>query len=237
MAGKPAEGMEYARNGMRLDPLNPGRHLVRIGLAHFCMGEWQEAVTAIEKALKLNPELIFFGTILGSAYSHLGRDTEAKAAYHAYFERPPFDMFLWPFRDRRVSDSFLEGLQKAGVPAVRIEWSRVYQVSTEDQLTGDDLKAFYYPSATTGYDQGGRDWVLEIVKDGTATFRMSTLPGGRDTGRSWLEGDMLWLQFQKHYFGTAYCSTIFKNPKGTSEGKNEYISFNDVWPTRFSRVR
>jgi TolB-like protein len=237
MAGKPAEGIEYAKNGMRLDPLNPGRHLVRIGLAHFCMDEWQQAVTAIGKALKLNPELVLFGTILGSAYSHLGRDTEAKAAYHAYFERPPFDLFLWPFRDRRVSDSFLEGLQKAGVPAIRIEWSRIYQVSTEDQLTGSDLKAFYYPSKTTGYAQGGMDWTLDIAKDGTAIFEERTLPGGKDTGKSWLKDDRLWLQFQEYYSGKAYCNTIFRNPKGTPEGKNEYISFNDVWPTRFSRIR
>ena len=237
MAGKPVEGMECAKNAMRLDPLNPGRHLVRIGLAYFCMGEWQEAVTAIEKAMKVNPELVLFGTILGSAYAHLGRDTEAKAAYQAYFERPYFDMYIWPFRDRRVSDSFLEGLQKAGVPAIRIEWSRIYQVSTEDQLTGPDLRAFYYSSKTTGYSQGGMDWTLEIAKDGTAIFEERTLPGGKDTGKSWLEDDKLWLQFQKYYSGKAYCSTIFRNPKGTPEGKNEYISFNDVWPTRFSRIR
>ena len=37
MSGKPAEGMEYAKSGMRLDPLNPARYLARIGLAHFCM--------------------------------------------------------------------------------------------------------------------------------------------------------------------------------------------------------
>ena len=237
MSGRPTEGKEYAKSGMRLDPLNPARHLIRIGLAHFCMGKWQEAATAIEKALKLNPELLFFGTILASAYAHLGRDEEAKAAYQANLDRRWFDMYFWPFKDRRVSDSFLEGLLKAGVPAIRIEWSKVYQVSEEDQFTGDALRAFYYPSTITGYSQGGMEWTLEIAKDGRATLREPTLPGGVDTGRSWLEGDKLWLQFQKYYFGTAYCSTTFRNPTGTPEGKNEFISFNDVFTTRFSRVR
>jgi adenylate cyclase len=237
MAGRPAEGLEYAKSGMRLDPLNPARHLVRIGLAHFCMGEWQETVTATEKALKLNPELQFFGIILASAYAQLGRDEEAKAAYQAYCIRPPFDMYFWPFKDRRVSDSFLEGLLKAGVPPSRLEWSKIYQVSKENQLTGDQLRAFYYPSTTAGYSQGGMDWSLKIAKDGTVTRREPLRPGVEDTGKSWVEGDKLWFQFQKHYFGIAYCTTTFRNPGGTPEGKNEHIGFNDVFTTRFSRVR
>jgi tetratricopeptide (TPR) repeat protein len=237
MAGRPAEGLEYAKSGMRLDPLNPARHLVRIGLAHFCMGEWQEAITATERALKLNPDLQFLGILLASAYGQSGRDEEAKVAGQLYCMRPPFDMYFWPFKDLRVSDSFLEGLLKAGVPATRLEWSKIYQVSKENQLTGDQLRAFYYPSKTTGYFQSGRDWSLEIAKDGAATFRDSRLPEGVDKGKSWVENDKLWLQFQNYYFGTAYCTTTFKNPRGTLEGKNEYVGFNDVFTTRFSRVR
>jgi len=238
MSGRSAEGMEYAKRGMRLDPLNPARHLVRIGLAHFCIGEWQEAATAIEKALKLNPELWLFGSILASAYVHLGRNEEAKAAYKAYvYPDPHFQMYYWPFKDRRVADSFLTGLIKAGLEDSRIEPSKDCLVSKEYQLTGGDLRAFYYPSTTAGYWRGGWDWSLEITKDGTATLRSSQFPKGVDTGRSWLEGDKLWLQFQKYYFGTAYCSTIFRNPRGTPEGKNQYISFDDVWMTKFSRVR
>jgi hypothetical protein len=201
------------------------------------MGEWQETVTATEKALKLNPELQFFGIILASAYAQLGRDEEAKAACQAYCIRPPFDMYFWPFKDRRVSDSFLEGLLKAGVSPIRLEWSKVYQVSKEDQLTGDQLRAFYFPSTTAGYSQGGMDWSLEIAKDGTVTRREPLRPGVEDTGKSWVEGDKLWFQFQKHYFGIAYCATTFRNPGGTPEGKSEYIGFNDVFTTRFSRVR
>ena len=237
MAGRPAEGLEYAKSGMRLDPLNPARHLVRIGLAHFCMGEWQEAITATERALKLNPDLQLFGILLASAFGQSGRDEEAKAACQVYCMRPPFDMYFWPFKDLPVSDTFLEGLLKAGVSPTRLDWSKVYQVSKENQLTGDQLRAFYYPSTTTGYLQSGRDWSLEIAKDGTATFRDSRLPGGVDKGKSWVENDKLWLQFQNYYFGIAYCTTTFRNPKGTPEGQNEYIGFNDVWPTRFSRVR
>ena len=51
-----------------------------MGLAYFCLGEWEEAVTAAEKALKLNPETFTAAGYLAAVYAHLGRDKEAKAA-------------------------------------------------------------------------------------------------------------------------------------------------------------
>jgi hypothetical protein len=111
-------------------------------------------------------------------------------------------------------------------------------VSKEDQLTGDDLRAFYFPSTTTGYTGVIRgEWTLEIAKDGTAILRSTAFFGEVDTGRSWLEGDKLWLQFKKYYDGIAYCSTTFRNPTGTPDVKNEYISFTDVGTILFSKAR
>jgi adenylate cyclase len=234
-SGRPAEGMEHAKMAMQLDPLNPARYLTRIGFAHFCMGEWQEAVTAIEKGLKLNP-MAQAGSpgVLAAAYSHLGRNEEATAPFQAFMQHTMggIPMYFWPFKDQRVEDSFVEGVIKAGFS--RGKFVSIH-VSKEDQVTGDDLRAFYFPSTTTGYFSQGAEWTLEIAKDGTAILRSSVVPGGVDSGRSWMEGDKLWLQFQKHNHGIAYCSTTFKNPTGTPEGKNEYISFNDVWYTKFSR--
>jgi TolB-like protein len=237
MSGRPAEGMEYAKSGMRLDPNNPARYLARIGIAHFCMGEYEEAATAIERALKQNPEIFREGTILASAYAHLGRNEEAKAACQTYTYRPHFHIYYWPFKDRGVANSFLKGLLKAGVEESRIEMAKDYLFTKDEQLTGDDLRAFYYPSTTAGYSLQGLDWSLEIAKDGNVTIRSPEAPGGMDKGRSWLEGDKLWLQFQNYNHGIAYCSTTFRNPTGTLEGKNQYISFNDVWYSRFSRTQ
>ena len=239
-SGRPTEGMEYAKSGMRLDPLNPARYLAYMGYAHFCMGEWQEAIVAIEKALKLNPD-VSVGTalILAAAYSHLGLTEEAKAAYQAYCQRvgnAGVPLFRWPFKDRPVENSFVEGLIKAGAPS-RLLVS--IHVSKEDRLTGDDLRALYFPSMTTGRarDGDGAEWSLEIAKDGTAVLRSPRLTGGVDTGRSWVEGDKLWLQFHNYYYGVAHCSSTFRNPRGTPEGKDQYISFTDVYYTKFSRVQ
>jgi hypothetical protein len=239
-SGRPKEGIEYVKSAMKLDPLNPARYLEHIGLAHLCMGEWQEAAAACEKAMELNPDIFRAATILASAYAHLGRIEKAEAALQAFQARlgtmHAGRPYYWPFKDRRVDGSFFEGLIKAGAPNRSLD--RMH-VSKEDQLTRDDLMAVFYPSTTTGFTgsaYGGSFFSQEIAKDGTVTLRPSGL-GELDTGRSWLEGDTVCFQFQKAFSGMAYCSTIFRNPRGTPEAKNEYVGFNDVGWIRFSRIQ
>jgi tetratricopeptide (TPR) repeat protein len=234
--------MEYAKSGMRLDPLNPAAYLVRMGLAHLCMGEWKEAVEVTEKALKLRPELRGLGvSVLSSAYAHLGRYEEAKAALETYSANKvssfgPAEplMYALPFKDRETAESFLENLKKAGLIKPGPEY---IHVSREDQVTGKDLKAFYYPSKITGYSADGSQRSQEFAENGTVIFRAPGLPGGVDTGKSWLQGDKIWLQFQNYMSGMPYCRTTFKNPRGTPEQKNEYVSYSDVQLIKFSRMQ
>jgi TolB-like protein len=233
-SGRPREAIEHLKKAMKLDPQNPAPYLARIGLAHFCRGEWQEAATASEKAMKINPDMTIPPAVLASAYAHLGLIVEAKAAYGAFYQRvgAASPRYFWPFKDRGSDDSFFEGLIEAGASSGKLP---SIHVSEKDQLTGDELRAFYFPSTTTGYFSQGADWTLEIGEDGTAILTTSGLPGGMDRGRSWLEANKLWLHFPNYNYGIAYCSTTFRNPAGTPEAKNEYISFNDVWFSKFSR--
>lgn len=233
MSGRPREGIEHAKMAMRLDPLNPARYLGHIGIAHFCMSEWREAADVIEKALNLNPELGPPTAVLASAYAHLGCDEEAKAASYAYYRKVPYwQMHFWPFRDLQVEEYFVEGLVKAGFSSGKLV---SVHVSKEDQVVGDDLTALFFPAKFTGSVPS--DWSLEVTKDGTATLRAPFITKGLDTGRVWLEGDKLWFQYQNFWYGMGYCNTVFKNPKGTPERKDEYIRFNDLYYSRFSRAR
>jgi TolB-like protein len=115
-SGRPKEGMEYVKSAMKLDPLNPARYLERIGFAHICMGEWQEAVTACEKAMELNPDIFAPAIVLAVACAHLGLIEKAEVALRAYQERLGGDIrpYFFPFKDRQVEDSFFEGLRGQG---------------------------------------------------------------------------------------------------------------------------
>jgi len=128
----------------------------------------------------------------------------------------------------------VENLKKSGLSEPGPEY---IHVSREDQITGKDIKAFYYPCKITGYGPTGLQWSQEFAENGTVTFRAQGLPGGVDTGKSWLQGDRIWLQFQNYMSGMPYCRTSFKNPRGTPEQKNEYASFSDVQLIKFSRAQ
>jgi len=241
-SGRPAEGMKYAKSYMRLGPHNLGGYLGLMGVAHFCLGEWQEAVTAMEEVLKLNPGLPAPAEVLASAYAHLGRDDEAKATAQTFrrgspvpYMPPRQHMFFWPFKDRGVADSFVEGLKKAHLLDAGPEY---VHVSREDQLTGDNLKAFFFPSTIAGFGSDGSPWSFETTKDGKMIPRSPAVPGGVvDTGKRWIEGDKVWTQYRSQYSGMPICSTVFRNQKGTPEGKDEYFSFSDITMIPFSRVK
>jgi TolB-like protein/Tfp pilus assembly protein PilF len=241
MTGRPAEAIEHAERAMRLDPVNPDRFLFNIGVAHFCLGNMEEAASLNEKMLKTNPEWIGATTVLASTYAHLGRNEQARAAFETYrmgLGNLPLTlanvMFHWPFKEKRFAELFAEGLIKAGMPG-RI--SDYIHVAKKDQLTGDELREFFYPSTIIGFGPGGSQWSSDFEKDGTVTLRAPYVPGGEDTGRSWLVDDKLWISYPKYTFGMAYARTTFKNPGGTPEQKNEYVSFTDIGIATFSRAR
>jgi hypothetical protein len=143
-------------------------------------------------------------------------------------------MYIWNFNDRAVADSFISGLKKAGALDPGPDY--IY-VSKEDQVTGDDLKALFFPSTTTGFARNGALWSQENSKEGRAIIHAPFVRGGMDTGRIWIEGDKIWQQFEQLSYGMPYCGVVFKNPKGTPEEKNEYIAFEDLYPSIFSRLK
>jgi len=242
--GKPKEAVDFANRAMRLDPQNPAHYLYIIGMAQFCMGRLEEAATFGEKALKLNPEYVGMAALLAAAYGQLGREREARAALDAYLKGwvAPFSPSLWPFmysypfKDRPVADRFAQGLLKAGLPG---QLSGYYHASKQNQLTGEKMKALLFGSTITGIFPGGQQWGWETDKEGQLIYRGSDEGGKRliDGGRIWIDGDMGYNQYQKAFGGFEWCWTVFKNPNGTPESKDEYFFASDIGGVPFSPVR
>ena len=66
----------------------------------------------------------------------------------------------------------------------------------------------------------GEQWWVERSKDGKAQIRSAKQS---DTGKSWIEDDMLCDQWDNFYEGLKDCWVIYRNPEGTPEGKDEYL--------------
>jgi tetratricopeptide (TPR) repeat protein len=224
---------------MRLDPHNPSRYFALLGMAHFCRGELAEAAALSEKALRLNPENVGMGLQLAAFYGLLGRDQEAQAALESVTKklrigRLEWIMFGYPFAERAVADRYAEGLRKAGVSG---RPSGYLPALKENQLTGEEIRALLFGSRITEMitlETLGMSFEVEFKKNGETTLRDAN---SSDSGKSRIEGDMICTQCQKRWWGLENCATVFRNPLGTLEGKDEYFFESDIGFLTFSPLR
>jgi TolB-like protein/class 3 adenylate cyclase/Flp pilus assembly protein TadD len=240
MAGRPREAIEYINRGMRLDPQNPSRYLALLGMAHFCLGELAEATALSEEALRLNPENVGIGVQLAAFYGLLGRNQEARATLETVGKklfiavRLHVIMFGYPFRDRAVADRYLDGLLKAGVTVQPPGYLPAFQ---ENQSTGEEIRALLFGSRITATAYPGRAGLrseIDFKKNGEFTWRGAS---SSDIGKSRIEGDLICTQYQKNWWGLEDCATVFRNPSGTPEGRDEYFFVSDIGFLTFSPVR
>ena len=238
-SGRPKEAVDFINRALRLDPHNPARPLGFLGAAQFCMGNLDEAANLVEKRIQLHPESTGAAGWLVATYGLLGRDKDARAALDIYKKGKPGEpniretMYSFPFRDRVVADRFAEGLSRAGVKGRPGGYFPAYK---ENQLTGQEIRSLLFGSAITGISPDGQQWWVDRNKNGDISYREEG-PGSADTGKSWIEGDTICQQFRKRWQGLEFCSTVFRNPKGTFEDKDEYFLCRDFGFSPFSVVR
>jgi TolB-like protein len=224
---RPEEAITSAKRAMLLDPRNIAFPLGLQGQAHFCMEQFDEAATLMERALKLNPDRTGFASTLAAAYAHLGRNQEARSGLDIY-TKPwliPANlqkvMYFFPFKNPKDADRFADGLLKAGLPG---EPSGYYKVLEENRLTGEEIKALFFGHTQTGL-LAGRPWSIRRTRDGKAALLLDSKVIAN--GKSWIEGDLLCHQWEKRYEGLKFYISVFHNPEGTSQKKNEYILITD----------
>jgi TolB-like protein/class 3 adenylate cyclase/rhodanese-related sulfurtransferase/Flp pilus assembly protein TadD len=123
--GRAAEGLDFIKKAMRLDPQSD--YLYRLGEAQFHLERYDEAAATMLRATKLNPDDGWNYFLLAATYGHLGHEQEAKSAiirfnktYHdpTDKQRPLTlaDLDTWIFKEPANRDRLKEGLRKAGVP-------------------------------------------------------------------------------------------------------------------------
>jgi hypothetical protein len=160
-------------------------------------------------------------------------------------------LFIQPFRDRAVGDRYAEGLLRAGFAPAKISGG-YFPAFKENQLTEEEIKSLLLGSRITGIDWDSQQWWVDRKKSGEITWRGPTLKDqitqkiisaptlagpNSDRGTSRIEGDMICTQFQKRLWGLEYCGTVFRNPRGTREGKDEYFFCNDIGFEPFTLVK
>jgi TolB-like protein/class 3 adenylate cyclase/rhodanese-related sulfurtransferase len=83
LADRPAEGLTFIQDAMRLDPYYPPNYLTILGAAQFGLENYEEALITFERAVKRNPESEMSLIYLAATYGHLGRMREAEDTIEA----------------------------------------------------------------------------------------------------------------------------------------------------------
>jgi len=240
--GKTNRAVELINNGMRLDPHNIAQPLYLLGLVHFARGQFKEAVSMIERALKHNPKLPRSVPILPAALAHLGQELKAQTALENWKKAGILNfnflsiMFNFPFQDPEVLELLAVGIRMAGLPAVDFKF---YNILLKNMLDEKEIRELIFGRKVAArWAQSSIPFWLERSEDGKAT--LSPIPGEIakhfDSGRSWVEDDMLCDQWQIQISGLKHCMSVFRNPEGTHEMKNEYIAVSDFGFQLFSPV-
>jgi adenylate cyclase len=246
LSGRPQEGREYLDAARRVDPKWMTWHHFLGGLAEFSMGRYAEAAAYLEK---LEPERgatsywDFWSDYSGlrllvSAYGHLGRNADADAikeklkplmadAGDAEFSGIHM-MSAFPFKNFADTERLLEGLRKAGLP----ELPNGVDPKSKDRLTGAEIKALYFGHSLEGRErETGNVYRRQAAMDGTADVTVGAPQPYKFS--TTIEGDFFCSWSPN---GGRGCAAVFRNPGGTREKRNEYLSFFPWGSFEFSVV-
>ena len=119
-SGDPGSALTTIDDLMRLDPHYPDIVLQFQADAHFSLGEYEEAIGAIERRLARNPESWTAFVLLAACHGWLGRSEEAQRAWERALKLNP-DLSVersrqvLPFRNPQEFERRVEGLRKAGL--------------------------------------------------------------------------------------------------------------------------
>jgi tetratricopeptide (TPR) repeat protein len=229
--GKNSEAIESAKMGQRLDPNNPAAYLIQLAKAYLPDGNIQESLQLLEKAKRLNPDLS--GPVAryqAIIYGIQGQNEEARTAYEIFLKsrmtpvRSLKDVMpYFPFSDLKKLDSVAAAFIKAGVPGNPTDYDRILY---ENRLNGQEIKSLLFGRKITGISMiTGKQFLWEFVKSGEWKFISGDF---QNSGKSWVEGNVFFSQSEKLFGGLPYGATIFRNPNGSKESKNEYFMVTDM---------
>jgi len=117
--GKPAEGERWARRAMQLNPLHPDWYVTNLGLALYCLRQYERAV---QTYLKIAEPQVGVLAGLAASYAQLGDVAGAKATRDRLLELAPgfsTRRFLGskPFLHADDQAHLRHGLERAGLPS------------------------------------------------------------------------------------------------------------------------
>jgi adenylate cyclase len=119
-AGRWEESIPEYKKAIRLNPVPPHLYLWSLGLSYCWTGQYEEAITLCEKAVRQAPDSLLDRMMMAVVYSLSGRDEEARAeAAEVLRISPKFTLAKFEkkltYKKKADRERFLGSLRKAGL--------------------------------------------------------------------------------------------------------------------------
>ena len=120
LAGKWEESIPEYKQAMRLNPIPPNMYLWSLGMSYWGMGQYEEAITWGEKAIRQEPNSLLARVWMAVIYVSSGREEEARAeAAEVLRINPKFSVKKYEkrasFKKKADNERFIAALRKAGL--------------------------------------------------------------------------------------------------------------------------
>jgi len=119
--GQPEQALKINEKGKRLNPYYSWQYLYTEGWAHYMLGNYQAAITALEEAQQRNESGIQIKLILAAAYVNLDKQNDAEWLVEETQAWAPKTTITeidkaFPLANQNMKNKFLNDLRQAGLP-------------------------------------------------------------------------------------------------------------------------
>ena len=119
-AGRWEDAIPEYKKAIRLNPIPPNQYLFGLGLAYCWTGQYEEAITWCEKAVRQEPDSFLAHLMMAGIYSWSGREEEARAeAAEVLRINPKFSLEKFEKRltlkKKTDKERWIGALRKAGL--------------------------------------------------------------------------------------------------------------------------
>ena len=223
-SGRPTEARVAVEAALRLNPKPAPGALFLAGVAFFMDGHYARTAEVLEQVLSAHSIAAEDAQLyLVSTYAHLDQTSAAKATLAALSQQLPMVNRTYYrvrenyYKRKQDLDTLIDGLRKGGMP----EWPYGFQGNEEDRLDESALRAVSLGHTWMGRHMNGVHFVQQISQTGVIAYRS---PASLLTGIVEVRGDMLCRQFEGYLLDQKLCGHVYRNPDGSRENNNEYIS-------------
>ncbi len=110
------ESIPQYQKAIRLNPIPENMYLYSLGLSYGMTGQYEEAITWCEKAVRQAPDSLWARIMMTVVYSMAGRDEEARVqAAEVLRIKPKFSFKRGFYKNKADGERFMGALHKAGL--------------------------------------------------------------------------------------------------------------------------